>query len=117
MLPGFGDGRAGQVALTALAPSVAAERIELFVPTYISRGGLDNSGANLRRFVQMQRLDRYQQLHVFAFIAGAWTFNPLFESLALPNVKTVVYDRSPYQERAPRIADETLHLRTWRRYG
>ena len=119
VLPGFGYGRGGETALKALAQTMAAEGIELFVPTYISRGGLDNSRANLRRFIESQRLDRYQRLHVFAFIAGAWTFNPLVESSGLPihNLRTVVYDRSPYQERAPRIADEAMHFRTWLRYG
>ena len=54
---------------------------------------------------------------IFAFIAGAWTFNPLAETQTLPNLATVIYDRSPFQERAPRIAAEKLHFLTWVRYG
>ena len=56
------------------------------------------------RFIQDNNLARYERLHVFAFLAGAWTLNPLLDGRALPNLATVVYDRSPYQERAPRIA-------------
>ncbi len=117
VLPGFGYGRDGEKALRSLAPELAAAGIELFVPTYIDRGGLADSRANLERFIENHRLERYANLHVFAFIAGAWTFNPIAETRRLPNLATVVYDRSPYQERAPRIAHETLHFLTWLRYG
>ncbi|MEO7192151.1 MAG: hypothetical protein ABI051_13955 [Vicinamibacterales bacterium] len=117
VLPGFGYSRAGEQALRALAPAMAADGIDLFVPNYLSRGGLVESRSNLLRFVREHRIDRYRRLHVFAFIAGAWTFNPMAEPRTLANLATVVYDRSPYQERAPRIADETLHFLTWLRYG
>jgi hypothetical protein len=117
VLPGFGYGPAGEKALRTLALSLAAEGIDLFVPKYIDRGGLSDSRDNLERFIREHRLYRYARLHVFAFIAGAWAFNPIAETRRLPNLTTVVYDRSPYQERAPRIADETLHFLTWLRYG
>jgi hypothetical protein len=117
VLPGFGYSRAGEKALRSLAVPMAAEGIDLYVPTYLSRGGLIKSRANLQRFIRDHRLDRYSRLHVFAFIAGAWTLNPMLETQPLPNLATVVYDRSPLQERAPRIADEKLHFLTWLRYG
>jgi hypothetical protein len=117
ILPGFGYSRDGEKALKSLAPSMAADGIELFVPTYIDRGGLADSRENLQRFIQAHRLDRYAKLHVFAFIAGAWVFNPIVEARRVPNLATVMYDRSPYQERAPRIADEALHFRAWLRFG
>ncbi len=117
ILPGFGYSRAGERALQALAEMAGREGLALFVPTYVSRGGLDDSRVNLERFIAAHQLDRYTRLHVFAFIAGAWTFNPMAEKGTLPNLATVIFDRSPYQERAPRIADETLHFLTWLRYG
>ena len=117
VLPGVGYSRAGEKAFRSLAPEMAAQGIELFVPTYISRSGLVKSRANLQQFIRDHRLDQYDQLHVFAFVAGAWTLNPLLQVQGLPNLATIVYDRSPYQERAPRIADEELHFLTWLRYG
>ena len=117
VLPGFGYSPDGEEALRVLAPVIAAEGVDLYAPTYISRGGLDDSRKNLQRFVREHRLDRYDRLHVFAFIAGAWTLNPLAEGHALPNLATVVYDRSPFQERAARIAAEKLRLLTWLRFG
>ena len=117
VLPGFGYGGAGERAFRSLAPSLAADGIDLYLPTFISRSGLDESRERLRRFVRDQRLDRYERVHVFAFLAGGWTFNPLAEQEVLPNLSSVIYDRSPYQERAPRVALEELRLLTWVRYG
>ena len=116
VLPGFGYGPGGERALKSLAPSAAAEGMDLYVPTYISRRGLTRSRANLQHFIRDQGLNRYRRVHVFAFIAGGWTFNPLAELGALP-LATIIYDRSPFQERAPRIAADRLGLLTWLRYG
>jgi hypothetical protein len=117
VLPGFGYNRDGERALQALADAAAREGMALFVPKYLSRGGLEKSRLNLERFIATHQLDRYTRVHVFAFIAGAWTLNPMVDRATLPNLATVIYDRSPYQERAPRIADDTLHFLTWLRYG
>ena len=117
ILPGFGYGRGAEQTLRGLAPALAAEGLDLYVPSYISRRGLDRSREHLREFIREQRLERYDRLHVFAFIAGGWTFNPLAGSSGLPNLATVVYDRSPLQERAARIATDQLHFLTWIRYG
>jgi hypothetical protein len=116
VLPGFGYTANGERALRSLAPAMAREGIDLYVPTYVSRRGLAQSRRNLQRFIRERRLDRYARVHVFAFIAGGWTFNPLAEVNALP-LGAVVYDRSPFQERAPRIATERLRILTWLRYG
>src|SRR5262245_55857609 len=75
ILPGFGYGRAAEDTLRALAPALAAEGLDLYVPSYISRRGLGASRGHLRDFIREQRLERYDRLHVFAFIAGGWTFN------------------------------------------
>lgn len=117
VLPGFGYGRSAQKTFRNLGRSIAAESIDVFVPEYIERAGLAASQEEVLEFYRKHRLDRYVRLHVFAFIAGAWTLNPLLEKGSLPNVVTVMYDRSPLQERAPRIADEKLHFLTWLRYG
>jgi hypothetical protein len=117
VLPGFGYGRGAQKMFRSLGHSLAAESIDVYVPEYIERAGLAASQQEVLDFYRKHRLDRYARLHVFAFIAGAWTLNPLLEQGRLPNVSSVIYDRSPLQERAPRIADEKLHFLTWLRYG
>jgi hypothetical protein len=117
VLPGFGYDRGAQKNFRSLGRSLAEERIDVYVPVYIKRSGLAASQEELLEFYRNHHLDRYARLHVFAFIAGAWTLNPLLENGRLPNVATVMYDRSPLQERAPRIAAEKLHFLTWLRYG
>lgn len=118
ILPGFGYSAGGERAIRALAPAMRDAGLDLYVPRYIRRAGLDSSREQLRRFIREQRLDRYERVHVFAFLAGGWTLNALAQdATVLPNLATVVYDRSPYQERAPRIAAEKLRLLSWLRYG
>lgn len=118
ILPGFGYSAGGERAIRALEPAMRDAGLDLYVPRYIRRGGLDSSREQLRRFIRDQRLDRYERVHVFAFLAGAWTLNAIAADPAvLPNLATVVYDRSPYQERAPRIASEKLRVLSWVRYG
>jgi hypothetical protein len=117
VLTGFGYGRAGKKAMRSLAPSIAASGLDLYVPAYVTRSGLATSRAELERFIREQRLDRHERLHVFAFIAGAWTLNPLVARVGLPNLTTVVYDRSPFQERAPKVAADKLPVPAWILYG
>lgn len=116
VLRGFGYSGAGERAFRALEPAINTHGMDLHVPDYISRSGLEESRAKLRRYFQDQ-LGRYERIHVFAFIAGGWTINPLAASGGAPKITTVIYDRSPLQERAPRVADEKLHFLTWVRYG
>ena len=117
VLPGFGYSRSGERALKALAPTMAAAGLDLYVPDYVSRKGLFDSRQRLVRFLQDARLERYDRVHVFAFIAGGWTLNRIVDDYPLSNLTSVIYDRSPYQERAPRIAQERLPILTWFRYG
>jgi hypothetical protein len=116
VLRGFGYSGAGERAIRALEPAMAAQGMDLYIPDYISRSGLDESRKTLRQFMQ-DRLARYERVHVFAFINGGWTLNPLVAAGGVPKLATVISDRSPFQERAPRIADENLHFLTWVRYG
>lgn len=117
ILTGFGYGRGDGTALTDVSRTAAAAGIDVYVPRYITRGGLDDSRARLAGFIRAAQLDRYERVHVFAFIAGAWTVNPLVDRGSLPNLTTIVYDRSPFQERAPRLAVRDLRVPAWLRYG
>jgi hypothetical protein len=117
VLPGFGYDREAERAFRSLARSMEAEGFNLYLPTFISRSGLKESRVRLQRFMRAQRLERYERVHVFAFIAGSWTFNPLAGADVLSNLSTVVYNRSPFQERAPRVATRNLPILSWLRFG
>lgn len=113
IVPGFGYTRAGARAIRVAADSLAARGIAVYVPDYVRRGGLAESRAALLEFYRAHGLDRYERLHVFAFIAGAWTINPAINTGALPNLASVIYDRSPMQERAPRVAVDWFGFGLW----
>lgn len=117
ILPGLGYGRDDGPVFRSIAASAAADGIDVYVPPYLTRTGLAETRAKLQAYIREQHLDRYERLHVFAFIAGAWAFNPLVARENLPNLRTVVYDRSPLQERAPAIAADALPVRAWLRFG
>ena len=117
ILPGFGYGRDDGNGFASIATSAAADGIDVYVPRYLTRTGLDSSRNRLQSFIREQHLDRYEHLHLFAFLAGAWTLNPAVAHGMTPNLTSIVYDRSPYQERAPQIAVDALPLLAWLRYG
>jgi hypothetical protein len=117
VLPGFGYGRGDGDAFRAIAKRAPASGLDVYVPSYVTRGGLEDTRRALRQFIRGARLDRYERVHVVAFIAGAWTVNPLIDGGELPNLATIVYDRSPFQERAPALAVRDLRIPAWLRYG
>ena len=118
MLRGFGYSGAGERAIRALEPAMAAAGMDLYIPDYISRSGLDDSRANLRRFMQDRRLARYERA------ARVRLHRRRVDVQSAGRRRRPAEPRRPsstiavrYQERAPRIADEKLHFLTWVRYG
>jgi len=98
ILPGFGS----KVFGTKKLKSYFKERgYDLFIPKYISRKSLDVSVENLNNFMLKQNLKDYKKVHVFAYIFGTWTINNWIKKYGKGNICTIVYDRSPLQERAP----------------
>ena len=117
VLPGFGYDRAAQESFETAAQALSAEGIDLYVPDYLRRSGFKDTRDAFLQFYDREKLSDYERLHVFAFIAGAWTFNPSLDKRPFENLSTVIYDRSPLQERAPRLATEELHFPTWLLFG
>lgn len=74
---------------------------DIYQPSYIYRKSLEKGCDKLTRFSGKHDLKSYKKVHFFCYIIGSWTFNRWLEKSALTNIETVVYDRSPLQERAP----------------
>jgi hypothetical protein len=74
---------------------------DLYQPDYISRKSIAKGVDNVDRFVAKHDLRSYKKVHVFCYIIGGWTFNTWYAKKPLPNIASVIYDRSPLQERAP----------------
>ena len=117
VIPGFGyDDRAGRI-IRRTRDTLAGQGMDLFIAEYLRRGGVPSSRKALLDFYEKNNLHRYERVHVFAYIVGSWTINPAMGDSILSNVRTVIYDRSPYQERAPRVAVERLRFPAWFLYG
>lgn len=74
---------------------------DIYQPSYIYRKGIDKGVDKLERFSKKHDLNNYKKIHFLCYIIGSWTFNRWFQRTVLTNIETVVYDRSPLQERAP----------------
>ena len=74
---------------------------DLFIPKYISRKSIAASVKNVDEFIAKHQLGEYRKIHVFSYIVGSWTINAWIKDHPQNNIATIVYDRSPLQERAP----------------
>ena len=99
VLPGIGYGPSGRKAMQHFFHTA---EVDLFVPDYIQKSGLDDSVKFLQDYYARNELFKYQRLHVFCFIAGAYVLRRWLRSSNL-KPSSVILDRSPYQERAPAI--------------
>lgn len=100
ILPGFGSKVFGTKKISTFFKDCG---YDLYVPKYISRKSLDASVENLNRYMKKHHLSDYESVHVFSYIFGTWTINYWIKKYGKGNIKTIVYDRSPLQERAPAV--------------
>jgi len=105
VLPGLRNSPRGQIAAKKWYPG----RIyDVFIPDYVSREGFDGSVANLEALIDEHRLEEYGEVCAFVYLMGGWTLNKYLETHEFGNLRKIVYDRSPYQEQAPRIFLENI---------
>jgi len=82
---------------------------DVFVLDYIDRNSLTNTRKYVEDYIYDNKLDKYKELHCFTYIMGTWTLNDFIQKNGFINIKTIISDRSPPQELAPRIAKEKLN--------
>lgn len=95
---------------------------DVYVPNYISRKSLEQTVCNLDKYWKKRGLSDYEKVHVFAYIVGSWSINTWLQenwltTSAHPNIKSIVYDRSPLQERAPYILISNYKLPNYIVFG
>ncbi len=98
ILPGFGSKVYG---IKKIAAYFKRSGYDLYIPKYISRKSVEKSVETLDHFVMNHGLKEYKKLHVLAYIFGSWTINSWITKHGKCNISTIIYDRSPLQERAP----------------
>jgi len=114
ILTGFGS---KYHSLAKLRKYFSNQGYDLYIPNYISRNSLEKTVANFDRFYRQRDLVQYEKIHVFAYIVGAWSINSWLQTHPKTNIKSIVYDRSALQERAPYILIQDLKLPNYLVFG
>lgn len=86
---------------------------DLFIPEYKDDKTLEQCVENLNIFYKIQHLESYERIHVISYIIGSWTLNQFIKKYDVKNIHSIIYDRSPIQERAPCIVSNNLQLVLW----
>lgn len=77
--------------------------VDLFVVDYIARDGLHACEDRLHQHIIQHDLGAYPRLYVLAYILGGAVLNRYLARQPLPNLRGVLYDRSPHQEQVPAL--------------
>jgi hypothetical protein len=109
VLPGF----VGRFQGTAAQEEYFTGRgYDVLIPDTIERESLEACLAAFEEFAQKHRLGEYRRVHVLAYIVGGWVLNRYVAAHPDHNIASVVYDRSPLQERAPAVLVREMPLIT-----
>ncbi len=98
ILPGFGSKIHGVKDIKACFSN---KGYDVFIPHYIGRDSLQQCVLTVNEFMLKHQLQDYKKLYVFSYIAGSWVINLWIQQHPVNNITSIVYDRSPLQERAP----------------
>ncbi|MFY0688767.1 MAG: hypothetical protein JXQ90_16455 [Cyclobacteriaceae bacterium] len=109
ILPGFGDSRKGRKEQIKFFNN---RGYDIYIPDYADKSSFDNCISNYTQFHADNQLDQYKELHYLTYILGSWVLNIHQAKYPSENIKSIVYDRSPLQERAPKVASTKIPLIT-----
>ncbi len=107
ILPGVGDSQKGRKRQKEAFSNIG---YDLYIPDYLSRMTVQDCVNNLSAFIEKHNLKSYKKVHVIAYIMGAWVINSYLNINTLPNLASIVYDRSPLQERAPQLVVDKIPM-------
>lgn len=105
ILPGFGDSKKGRKKQKKFFSN---KGYDLYIPNYKHRKSFEGTVENFTAFFKKHELNKYKKVHIFSYIMGSWVINQFIQQNGKGNIATIVYDRSPLQERAPRVAVEKI---------
>ena len=114
ILPGFGSKLQGT---KKIADYFFNKGFDIYIPDFLSRDSISDCVTNLDKFIIKHKLSRYKSIHVFSYIIGAWTINSWITKNPNNNIATIIYDRSPLQERAPYTVVKDIPLIGWLLFG
>jgi hypothetical protein len=86
---------------------------DVYIPDFKVRKSMELAVENVEEFFFTHELGEYRELHVVSYILGSWVLNQFIERKGMQNITSIVYDRSPLQERAPRVVIEKIPWAGW----
>lgn len=114
ILPGLQDSKKGRKHQTA---RFSHKDYDLYIPAYTDKDSYAGTVEKLGSFYYEKELDQYAKVHVLSYILGSWVLNSFLHQNRPSNIASIVYDRSPLQERAPRLLAEKFKWFGKRMYG
>lgn len=105
ILNGFGDSKKGRRHQKNYFDTVG---YDLYIPDYLSKESFNATYENFSSFYDHSGIGEYKRVHVLAYILGAWILNTYINNNGRKNITTIVYDRSPLQERAPKVVSAKI---------
>ena len=114
ILNGFGDSKKNR----RIQKEFFQEKgYDLFIPEYVEKKSLDLTISTFSSFYNRYKLDEYKQVKFLCYIIGGYVLNQYIEKNGKGKITTIIYDRSPTQERAPKVATERLPFISQILYG
>lgn len=114
ILNGFGDSKKNRIIQKEFFQE---KGYDLFIPEYIEKKSLDLTISTFSSFYNKYKLDEYKQVKFLCYIIGGYVLNQHIEKEGKGKITTIIYDRSPIQERAPKVAAQKLKFITKMYYG
>lgn len=101
ILPGFGDSKKSRKKQIDFFKE---KGYDVYIPSYKNKKTVEECVQKFAAFYTREEMTQYKKVHVFSYIIGSWTINKFINEYGKGNISTIVYNRSPIQERAPYIA-------------
>ena len=114
ILNGFGDSKKNRKIQLDFFSN---KEMDVFIPDYKQRNSLDKSISSFTKFYYEFELEKYKEVNFLCYIIGGYVLNNFIESHGVNNIKKILYDRSPTQERAAKIGVDKLPLLSRIKYG
>jgi len=105
ILPGLDIGSRGRRKMRKYFSDIG---YDVYIPDFKVRKSMELAVSNVEEFFFAHELGEYEELHVLSYILGSWVLNQFIERNGMQNITSIVYDRSPLQERAPRVVIEKV---------
>lgn len=91
--------------------------MDVYIPDYKERKSLEKSFSTFSVFYNNHELNNYKEVNFLCYIIGGYVLNRYIELHGAKNIRRIIYDRSPTQERAAKIGVDRLPFLSKIRYG